>query len=140
MPKCEKFVFQELPKNSVVNSHDNQELDYQDELINQVITQHLQIIVPGTTEEEQTKSYNDEINVEIDDEPSIDEIKNASYNQGLNDAKANYEKVINELQIDNNLAEVPRDKLYEITSDINLDLQVAKIKSQIISNIAKKYI
>ena len=137
MTKYEKFIFQELPKNSVVNSHDNQEIDYQDELINQVITQHLQTIVPGATEEEDTALDADE-EIEIDEDVSIDEIKNASYNQGLDDAKASYEKVISELQTDNNLAELLRDKLAEITSDINLDLQIAKVTSQIISNIAKK--
>lgn len=134
MTKYEKFLFQELPKNSVVNAHDNQEMDYKDELINHVITQHLQTIIPGADEgieEEETEE-------ELEKESTIDEIKAESYNQGLNDAKANYEKVISELQINNNLVEVLHEKLSEISSDINLDLQVAKITSHIISNIAKK--
>ena len=135
MTKYEKFLFQELPKNSVVNSHDNQEMDYKDELINHVITQHLQTIVPGATDDD----------AEVIDEPendekelTIDEIKDESYNRGLDDAKANYEKVISELQIENNLSELLREKLSEISSEVNLDLQVAKITSEIISNIAKK--
>lgn len=134
MTKYEKFLFQELPKNSVVNSHDNQEMDYKDELINHVITQHLQTIVPGATDDAEVidEPENDE------KELTIDEIKDESYNRGLDDAKANYEKVISELQIENNLSELLREKLSEISSDVNLDLQVAKITSQIISNIAKK--
>jgi flagellar biosynthesis/type III secretory pathway protein FliH len=132
MTKYEKFIFQELPKNLVVNFHDNHEIDYnKDELINHVITQHLQTIV---TEENDSADEIDDIATEVD----LDQIRLESYNKGLDDAKINYEKIISELQSENNLSELLQEKILEIAPKLNLDNQVAKLTSQIITNIAKK--
>lgn len=132
MTKHSKFIFQELPKNQVVNLYDIHEIDCEkDDLINQVIAQHLQTIV--TDDNHILDNGKDSL-----EGVNLEELKSEYYNKGLDDAKASYEKIIHELRIDNNLAENLAQKISSIVPDVKFDRQAVRLALEIISNIAEK--
>jgi len=134
MKKYQKFIFQELTRSMVVNLSEAQEVDHdKEEMINNVITQHLTSIV-----HEEQASNNYDLNEEKEQNHDIEAIKDSSYKQGAEDAKLHYESIINELRLDNNFANNLCQKIEEIALQGNINPQISKLYAQIIASIAKK--
>jgi flagellar biosynthesis/type III secretory pathway protein FliH len=133
MTKYRKFVFQDLAKSLVVNTSEVQDIDeHKEAIINDVITQHLSNIInevpsPLDIEEDAAEDVQD-----------IEHIKALSYNQGAEDSKIHYEAIINQLQLDNDFAQILHQKIQNITNRTNIDHQIAKLSGEIIASIAKK--
>jgi flagellar biosynthesis/type III secretory pathway protein FliH len=139
MPKYEKFIFQDLPKSAVVNLYNKQISSdpYKEEIINTVIAHHLNTIMTDDKEnihKELAKDEQDTQKIEID----IEQIKLDCYNKGLDDARAQYEPIINGLQADSSFAELLEQKISEISNKSDIDAQIAKLATQVITGIAKK--
>lgn len=139
MPKYEKFIYQDLPKSAVANLCNKQIAsdNYQEEIINTAIVNHLNNIITNdkeNTDQQLIKDEEDSEKLEID----IEQIKLDCYNKGLDDAKAQYEPIINGLQSDSNLTKLLEQKISEISNKCDLDGQIAKLATEIITGIAKK--
>ena len=133
MSKHEKYIFQELPKNAVVNLNNN-EMDYHhDDIINLAVTQHLQTIIAGEPNE-----LLENITTEEESTENIEQIKLDNYNKGLDDAKAKYEPMMSEIQSNQDFALLLEQKISEVNPSLNLDTEIAKLAVDIIGNIARK--
>ncbi|WP_316354667.1 FliH/SctL family protein [Candidatus Trichorickettsia mobilis] len=135
MHKYSKFVFRELPKTAVVNVSDSAVDSNQEELINNVVTQHLHTII--NTEDGVIDSFADQ---EQHDTFSIDteQIKLEGYNKGFEEAKIQYESIIDDLKTDNNFLELIQQQLLTIVPSASIDTQIATISVHILNEIAKK--
>ena len=139
MPKYEKFIFQDLPKSAVVNLYGKQMFadPYKEEIINTVIAHHLNTIINDDKEDIHNESTEDEHftqEVKVD----IEQIKLEQYNKGFDDARVQYESIIDSLQVDNNFAKLLEQKISEISKKSDIDTQIATLATQVITGIAKK--
>lgn len=149
LKKYEKFELEELPKSAVINSlvhAKNQEVD---ELINEVVSEHLSKLVDEA--EENNEKFSELTKKDIDDSLKplnntqeqelgidIDEIKTEFYQKGLEEARANYETIISQKDSEKNLSQKLFEKLSLISQTIDIDAQIAKVSAEVISSIAKK--
>lgn len=152
--KYEKFEFVELPKSAVVNSvvhAKNQEVD---ELINEVVSEHLSKIVDEENDESK-KSY-DTTKKNVDDslesrnmsresdsyehgvKIDVEAIKEEYYQKGLEEAQAKYESILSEKSSNVDLSEKLLQKIGLISQNVDIDSQVTKVSAEAISGIAKK--
>jgi flagellar biosynthesis/type III secretory pathway protein FliH len=134
MYKYERFVLKDFPKNAVVNLGDH-EVDYgQEEMIADVITQHLQTIV---TSDEILDCENEQSERDLSLE-EIEQIKLESYNNGFEQARLHYAEQIDNLRNDSNFTELLKQRLESVSPTIEFDKEIVKMLSQIISEVAKK--
>ena len=134
MSKYERFVLKDFPKNAVVNLDDH-DVDYsKDEMITDVITQHLQtIVISDDLIEHDDEKDDNRLSLE-----EIEQIKLESYNSGFEDAKSQYALQADSLRNDNNFAELLKQRLESISSTIEFDKEMVKMLSQIVGEVAKK--
>lgn len=152
--KYEKLELEDLPKSAVVNSNmhlddEEQEQEVQ-ELINDVVSEHLSKIVEDdddadkeiiekTVDDSLENNDNDEEKVnKPSEEVDIEAIKKESYERGLSDAKSEFEAVIADKSLQDGMVEKLVEKISEISPTIDFDAQIAKITAESISGIAKK--
>lgn len=140
MQKYKKFIFQELPKDAVVNIHDNSIDNNQDEIINIAVTQHLQTIV----NDESSSNEEDIIEESVLEgrvnytEQEIDQIKSESYTQGVEETKAHYESIIANMNFDNDFSALVKEKLSLVKPSFDVATQLSESFADIVLAITQK--
>lgn len=141
MLKYKKFVFQDLLKSAVVNSHHQPSVNdgSQEQIINTAIVHHLQATIGGKQLNGSISSAAEDY-ADSEDSSTLDleEQRQEAYSRGLDDAKARYQPIIDGLQSDRDFAQLLEQKLTEIISFSTIDEEVAKLAAQIITSIAQK--
>ena len=149
-----KLELEDLPKSAVVNSlvyARNQEVE---ELIHEVVSEHLSKIVDedakGNTElseevkkniDESLESPNissEEFSQESEVKIDVEAVKEEYYQKGLEEAKIKYEAMLAEISSNGDLSEKLAQKLAMISPELDIDSQVTKVSAESISGIAKK--
>ena len=139
MIEYNKFEYEELPKEAVVNAvlitDEGSEVN---QIIHEVVSEHLNSIIKEQTEENVDKSL-EEVNIRAEPEYiDIEAIKQESFDRGYNQSKNEYEQQLAELKKDIDLSELLQKKLLEIIPQEEIDSNIAKILAESIANIAKK--
>lgn len=144
MSKYIKFELEELPKSAVVNSNVHSKDQETMQLINEVVTEHISKIVDEVTIDESSdeikKNFNNEPAVVASIEPviNIEQVKQESYNKGLEEAASKYEPMLADLAANNDFSELLRQQLSSIIPEEEVDSQISKISAEAIVGIAKK--
>ena len=144
MYKYIKFELEELPKSAVVNSNVHSKDQETMQLINEVVTEHISKIVDEVTIDESSdeikKNFNNEPAVVASIEPviNIEQVKQESYNKGLEEAASKYEPMLADLAANNDFSELLRQQLSSIIPEEEVDSQISKISAEAIVGIAKK--
>lgn len=143
MPKYQKFVFKDFPKESVVHTPANStESDIKDQIIAGAVVQHLETIIessnPSNTQED--SSENVEHTPEQEKEPEVDltEIRAESYKLGYEEAKKEDEVLIEQLKSDLNFSTLLQQKLDSIAPTKNIDQELLTFSVECIKSIANK--
>jgi flagellar biosynthesis/type III secretory pathway protein FliH len=152
--KYEKLVLEDLPKSAVVNSKAHAKNPEVEELINEVLTEHLTKIVDTNEEfdsesankidksvDELTESYDiNSANSDVNNNSEVDLefVKKESYQNGFTDAQTKYESMLLENNSAVSLSEKINEKLSLVSPSKDIDSQIAKVSAEAISGIAKK--
>lgn len=158
MVKYKKFMLEDFPRSSVVNSGVYPENVDIDNFINDVVSKHLNsIIEPGEASsaplqenkltassekmiDELSENYNiDADNLFVDDHLiDVEAIKKEAYEKGVADATSNYQPLLDEASVNTGLASLLHEKLVSVVPRRDLDTQIAKVSAQSVSAIARK--
>lgn len=131
-----KFIFPELPKNAVVNINDQDIDQHQEEIINLAVTQHLQTIINADDiNHNDSQEPQEQIATNLQD---IDAIKFAAYNKGLEDAKIQYESIMNDLKVKHDFCDLLQRQLLKITASTDISGEISNLASRIMTAIVKK--
>ena len=141
-----KLELEDLPKAAVVNSTVHAQNQEVEELIHEVVSDHLSKIVDEDVKNDMESSQ--EIAKEIDESSEVpqesevkidvDAVKEEYYQKGLEEAKVKYEAMLAESGSDADLSEKLAQKLAMISPELDIDSQVTKVSAESISGIAKK--
>jgi flagellar biosynthesis/type III secretory pathway protein FliH len=152
--KYDKLVLEDLPKSAVVNSSTHAKNPEVDELINEVLTDHLSKIadkdietysknaskvekpVDGAVESPDSNTAN--IDIKNEAEIDIEAIKKEAHQNGFTEAQTKYESMLLESNSTASLSEKLNEKLVLISPAKDMDSQIAKVSAEAISGIAKK--
>lgn len=156
MPAYEKFVLEELPKSSVVNStvYDaNQEVD---DLIITAVSKHLSTIVDDNIADFEKSDKNNEdahkivdkssetYNIQGDNKlsnfnlPDVEAIKREEYERGVAETESKYKPLLESASVDTRLRILLEEKLTAVSPNKDLDTEISKVSAAAISTIAKK--
>lgn len=148
MSEHQKFTFVDLPKSAVVNSNVHSDNEDVEQIINEVVVEHLSNIVeeepvphdeilvpkidapPPIKEEEEKDNIHHQVNLE--------EIKKEEYEKALASAKAMYDPLIEAKEKDKNFSDLLYEKLSSIVPEIDFESQITKVSAESISGIARK--
>ncbi|MES2215648.1 MAG: FliH/SctL family protein [Pseudomonadota bacterium] len=134
MSEYEKFVFPDLLGPSVVNKvTTSSPPSLQDEMIADVIAQHLETIVPNITPGEC-----DNLAASSYEATDIEKIKAESYEEGRQSAEAELQPLIEKLKAEFQFTNNLQAKLDLITKSIDIEEQMAKLTCDLVQNIARK--
>ncbi|MFK7973448.1 MAG: FliH/SctL family protein [Rickettsiaceae bacterium] len=143
MPKYKHFELEDLAKDAVVNSTNNNLDDNSDvnNIINEVITEHINTIVENADHQannESSQAITMMTKNKSDNDIDLETIKAEAFANGFEQARVEYESKIDALSKDRNFVELVEQKLSDIISNNQLDIQVAQVSADAIASIAKK--
>jgi hypothetical protein len=142
-----KFELEDFPKSAVVNSAFYNATSEVDELINNVVSEHLSKIIDdvelincSNNKKSIDESSKDISMLNIIEEKIIDIefIKKEAFRQGYAEAELKYKEQLDKIIVDNDLAVLLREKLEAIVPTIEIDSQIAKLSAESIAGIAQK--
>ena len=142
----EKLELEDLPKAAVVNSTVHAQNQEVEELIHEVVSDHISKIVDEDvnsdieSSQEVAKDIDESSEVPQESEVKIDvdAVKEEYYQKGLEEAKVKYEAMLAESGSEGDLSEKLAQKLAMISPELDIDSQVTKVSAESISGIAKK--
>lgn len=139
MPKYQKFVFKDFPKDSVVHTPaDSTESDMKDQLIAGAVVQHLETIVDSTNTQNDIETIQEIPESEKEPEVDLTEIRAESYKLGYEEAKKESDILIEQLKSDLNFSTLLHQKLDSIAPTKNIDQELLTFSVECIKSIANK--
>ncbi len=132
-----KFEFEDLPRSAVVNSTMNNSDAEVDNIIHEVVTEHLSTIVENSDESAKSDESVKDSDI-IEEKVDIEAIKKEAYAEGVKVTKVKYEEELNNKIQNNDFSNLIKEKLELIIPSVELDSQIAKISAEAIAGIAKK--
>ena len=140
MDKYIKLELEDLPKSAVVNSSFHVQDTDVDQLINEIVTDHITKIVDIEEPQESATVVQDKV-VEVANVISLDEVKKLkqeAYDRATEEAQKKHEATLAEYKAQSNFSELLQQKISSIVPEEKIDSQIAKISAETISAIAQK--
>lgn len=123
----QKFIFQDLPTNSVVHKTQNDvESEVQNSIIADAVVQHLGTVVNHPAEEHK------------EPEPDLTAIRAESYELGYNEAKMEFEPLIEQLKSDLHFSTLLHQKIEAISPKHEIDKEFLQFAVDIIKSVTEK--
>jgi hypothetical protein len=145
MSEHQKFIFADFPKSAVVNSNVHSTNADVEEIINNVVAEHLSNIVEEESadhDEEQIPetdtSISEDVEVNAPSQVNLDDIRKEEYEKAMASAKAIYDPLIESKEKEKNFSGLLYEKLSSIVPEIDFESQITKISAESIAGIAKK--
>ena len=158
MVKYKKFILDDFPRTSVVNSTVYDRNTDVDEFINVVVSKHLNSIVEDSgmsllnsnkeskvidlsekVIDESSEKYNTSPNSSVDNYlVNIEVTKKEEYERGVADTVSKYQPLLDGASSEMRFGTLLQNKLSLIVPQQNVDTQIAKVSAESISSIARK--